>query len=453
MKSIIEQTIFDECELLIINPSSSEKEKSIIKQYTEKFSNIRHIIPEKDPGIYGCWNIGLKESTKELVCNSNVDDLRNTDNLEILRKHLVFSKNVSLVYGDVSATSEQPILGKQYAFEPYEHSINIFSEENMIKCLPGPLPLWKKSMNDECGLFDESYAFAGDWEMWLRAVSEGQIFKKVDTVSGFYFVNPKGKSTDKEFEENKFVEEKEIFFKYKKIFGKNYYRFLSWFSRNIYKKKIIAFSLWGDNPKYTIGLIKNLDLAKEIYPGWICRVYCGKSVPKKIIEEIKKRENQELVMMDEQGNWEGMFWRFFAAEDADIMISRDADSRLNNREKIAVEKWIESDKNFHIMRDHPYHATEILGGMWGVKSPMLKNIKKMIEEYSKGDFYQVDQNFLKEIVYPLVKETSMIHDEFFEKKPFPLPRNGLEFVGKIFDQNDDTVIEHQNILERFLDNK
>ena len=104
-------------------------------------------------------------------------------------------------------------------------------------------------------------------------------------------------------------------------------------------KKIIAFSLWGDNPKYTVGLIKNLDLAKEIYPGWICRVYCGKSVPENIISEIEKRDNKELIIMDEQGDWEGMFWRFFAAEDADIMISRDSDSRLNNREKAAVEQW------------------------------------------------------------------------------------------------------------------
>ena len=36
-------------------------------------------------------------------------------------------------------------------------------------------------------------------------------------------------------------------------------------------KKIIAFSLWGDQPKYTVGAIKNADLAKEIYPDWTCR--------------------------------------------------------------------------------------------------------------------------------------------------------------------------------------
>jgi hypothetical protein len=204
-------------------------------------------------------------------------------------------------------------------------------------------------------------------------------------------------------------------------------------------KKIISFSLWGSNPKYTIGLLKNLDLAATIYPEWICRVYCGKSVPDNITEEIKKRANSDSVIMPEEGNWTGMFWRFYAAEDADVMISRDADSRLNYREKAAVEAWLNSDKLFHIMRDHPAHATAILGGMWGCRSPLLKNIKELIDNYNKGNFWQVDQNFLREVVYPLVKNTSMVHDEYFEKKPFPTQRDGARFVGEVFNENDISI--------------
>ncbi len=215
-------------------------------------------------------------------------------------------------------------------------------------------------------------------------------------------------------------------------------------------KKVIAFSLWGSNPKYTIGLIKNLDLAKIIYPDWVCRIYCGISVPQQIIKEINLKDNKELIIMNEQGNWEGMFWRFYAAEDADVMISRDTDSRLTYREKQAVDEWLKSDKLFHIMRDHPYHGTEILGGMWGVKAPILKNIKQLIQAYKKGDFYQVDQNFLREKIYPLVYNTSFVHDEFFDKKPFPTKRKNYEFVGQVFDENDVTVNEHIEVLKRFL---
>ena len=50
------------------------------------------------------------------------------------------------------------------------------------------------------------------------------------------------------------------------------------------------------------------------------------------------------------------------------------------------------------MRDHPQHATEILGGMWGVRNNLLPNMVGMINDYVKGDFWQVDQNFLREIM-------------------------------------------------------
>ena len=137
--------------------------------------------------------------------------------------------------------------------------------------------------------------------------------------------------------------------------------------------KIISFSLWGDNPKYTVGAIRNAELAKQIYPDWICRFYLGQSVPDKIVWLLEAMQNVELVHKPVDGDWTGMFWRFEPAseEDVEVMISRDTDSRLNMREKAAVEEWLKSDKRFHIMRDHPFHKFPVLGGMWGAKKGVL----------------------------------------------------------------------------------
>ena len=46
-----------------------------------------------------------------------------------------------------------------------------------------------------------------------------------------------------------------------------------------------------------------------------------------------------------------------------VMLSRDADSRLTNRGRIAVDDWLASDENSHIMRDHLQHGAEMLGGI------------------------------------------------------------------------------------------
>jgi len=215
-------------------------------------------------------------------------------------------------------------------------------------------------------------------------------------------------------------------------------------------KKIISFSLWGDNPKYTIGAIKNVEQSKTIYPDWICRFYCGKSVPLEITEKLKSYNNVEVIEMDEDGDWSGMFWRFYACEDSDVMISRDTDSRLSFREKLAVDEWLESDKDFHIMRDHPYHNALILGGMWGARNGILKDINSIINQYNKGNFWQVDQNFLREKIYPIIKDNSFIHDEFMKfenwSKLFPSERKNKEFVGDVFDSNNVRHPEYYKFL-------
>lgn len=207
-------------------------------------------------------------------------------------------------------------------------------------------------------------------------------------------------------------------------------------------KKIISFSLWGSNPKYTIGAVKNAKLAKQIYPDWLCRFYIGNDVPQNIIDSLKSLD-AEVLHMDGSG-WNGMFWRFFAADSDDIVLSRDTDSRLNNREKEAVDEWLNSDKDFHIMRDHPYHATYILGGMWGCRNGILKNITEWIASFNKGVYdnkWQIDQIFLSQIVYPKVVNNSIVHDEFFQRQNFPSPRIDGEYVGSAFDENDNLLID------------
>ena len=216
--------------------------------------------------------------------------------------------------------------------------------------------------------------------------------------------------------------------------------------------KIIAFSLWGDSPKYTVGAIKNADIAEELFPEWICRFYIGKSVPEDILNQLREKNNTQIIQMDEDGDWSGMFWRFHpcSEDDVDVVLSRDTDSRLTQREKDAIDEWLESDKGFHIMRDHPWHAAPILGGMWGCKKGTLTEMSSLINSIQKGDFWQVDQIFLRDYIYPLVKDNAFIHDDFFEKKPFPTKRNNLEFIGEVYDENDNINEEHREVLRSAL---
>lgn len=207
-------------------------------------------------------------------------------------------------------------------------------------------------------------------------------------------------------------------------------------------KNIIAFSLWGDIPMYWIGAIENIKLYKKYYPDWICRFYIDKDCDNKLIDSIRK-ETCEVVLVDSKDSYHGMFWRFYAAADVDvnIMISRDCDSRPSNREAKAIDQWLNSDKDFHIMRDHPYHTVPILGGTWGCRNGILKDIDKDISQWTFFSQKGCDQDFLGSIIYPKVVNNTMEHSEFGLRfggntNPFPTDRENYEFVGDIFDENN-----------------
>jgi hypothetical protein len=208
---------------------------------------------------------------------------------------------------------------------------------------------------------------------------------------------------------------------------------------------VVSFSLWGDKPKYTIGAIRNAELASSWYRGWTCRFYCDEeTVPEKILDTLDSMPNCEVVRMgvSVEPHW-SMFWRFYAAEDPsiDCVVFRDTDSRIGQREVMAVQEWISSGKGFHAMRDHPQHGTPLCGGMWGVRGGKLKEIRSMISNYyamglTKTALFGIDQDFLTHSVWSLAKEDVVQHDEFFAKVPFPLPRDSKHFVGQVYDEND-----------------
>lgn len=221
------------------------------------------------------------------------------------------------------------------------------------------------------------------------------------------------------------------------------------------KKKIISFSLWGNNPMYNIGAEKNLILQKEIYPEWICRYYIDNTINKNTLNFLTNN-GAEIIYKEPNILCSGAFWRYEALFDKDVEISifRDTDSRLSIREKKAVDEWLQTDYSVHIMRDYPGHVWNIMGGMWGINllntTPnFITFFKKMYYIYSQNinEYkYGGDENFLKTIIWEKVKENHIAHVSFNNliktNKEKPFPCNFLDkysFVGNKYDQNDKAV--------------
>lgn len=231
LKEITQQTVFDKCELIILDANSPGNEGLTIKKYCDKFNNIIYKRLETRLSVQETMNLGIGMATGEYLTLWNVDDTRRYDGIEVLSKALTVDPNVDLVYADSLQTNveNETFDNNSSGGTAYEHSRYDFSKENMIKCLPGPMPMWRRTLNEKYGNFDEMLKFAGDWEMWLRVVSAGSRFKKIYDVIGLYYYNPAGLSTSEDKEMERFNEERALFHKYKHMFGTNAGKFEGYF--------------------------------------------------------------------------------------------------------------------------------------------------------------------------------------------------------------------------------
>ncbi len=215
-------------------------------------------------------------------------------------------------------------------------------------------------------------------------------------------------------------------------------------------KKIISFALYGNNPMYTQGAIENAKLQKHMYPGWVCRFYVNKFVDKNIVLELQ-RLGAEVVIIKAPPTWKSKFIRIEVAFDRTVerFIIRDCDSRLNKKEAISVQEWIESGKPVHIMRDHRRHTSPMMGGMWGAVNgfveheDLLRLYKNWIQDLKQGKHKgqpfckadgRSDQGFLGNRIFPLMKNLSYCntsHKKFTENdRPFTASIGYGHFIGQ-----------------------
>ena len=121
------------------------------------------------------------------------------------------------------------------------------------------------------------------------------------------------------------------------------------------------------------GVYVNYELAKKIYPDWICRVYIPNTEPSEKINELLNIKDLEVFIVDTNICLRALRFLPYDNRDVSIWISRDLDSVLNWREKAAVDEWVKSDKILHTMADNHQHVWNVSGGKrgrgreWGAK--------------------------------------------------------------------------------------
>jgi len=182
----------------------SELELSILFYWYHNHTNLILGWYKSDPGLYECWNIGLRIATSLFVSNANVDDLRHPNHTVELLKDLR-DNNVAVAASAVipfeqytDNISEIHFSDPWYTDLAGEFGLNqlaVLEENNgnwslKPNNLPHCMPIWRKSLHDNFGYFDENrYGTFADWAFWLKITKNNEKgYLNIKPLT-YYFIN------------------------------------------------------------------------------------------------------------------------------------------------------------------------------------------------------------------------------------------------------------------------
>ncbi len=185
LQDLVEQSIFTQTEVIIIDACSPQNERAIVEKFAQQYENIIYHRTQERETLYASWNRAIGMARGEYITNANADDRHAPKAFEILAAELDAHPHVALVYANSRVTEEEnstfsnaPLLGRM-VWTSYDHIRLLHA------CYAGPHPMWRRSVHEELGYFNEAYTIAGDYDMWLR-MSERYPFRHVPKMLGLY---------------------------------------------------------------------------------------------------------------------------------------------------------------------------------------------------------------------------------------------------------------------------
>lgn len=204
LDSILNQT-YQDIEVIILDDCSPDDSQSIIANYADH-PKVKEIIynTENSGSTFFQWNKGIELATGELIWIAESDDMAEPELLETLIKPFEANHKLVLAYSQSTRMNDADEisgtwldwtdnLDKQKRFK----ADFVMSGEEYIKCYliyKNTIPnasavLFKKQAYQQIGGAQPILKTTGDWEVWLRLLSVGEIFYCAKPLNNFRYHN------------------------------------------------------------------------------------------------------------------------------------------------------------------------------------------------------------------------------------------------------------------------
>ena len=175
-------------EIVLDHNDPSDEEVKLVEEYNEQYDNILHIKVEGVDPIGTSMNRCIEYATGDYLCIWNVDDLRTPDSIEVMAKALDENPDVDFVYGNYIIVPQFGSTEGQYVDETGRE------DELTIGMILGPYFMFRQSILEKSGIFDEQLVQGADYDLALRLAMNGKGLHLPINL-GYYLNEGLGQST------------------------------------------------------------------------------------------------------------------------------------------------------------------------------------------------------------------------------------------------------------------
>ena len=181
------QTIADRLEIIVVDSNSPQNEAAIVREFQQRYDNIRYIRTPERETLYAAWNRGIAAATAKYVTSANTDDRHFPQAFERMVESLE-SSNAVLAYADAAVTLRENAAAG--TFRPCvflrwpEFDRRLLFQVDFV----GSQPVWRRDLHERYGLFDADFIVSADYEFWLR-VARQETFLHVPETLGVYLAS------------------------------------------------------------------------------------------------------------------------------------------------------------------------------------------------------------------------------------------------------------------------
>jgi hypothetical protein len=182
-------------------------------------------------------------------------------------------------------------------------------------------------------------------------------------------------------------------------------------------KKLLVYTLFGEEEFYQKGLLYNIKHAQSLFPEFKIRLYVDSKLSTSVVRRMESPQT-EIIVKKSSYKYNGLLWRFLPLSESNTLsLFKDADLKLTDRDRWVATDFAKSDSRFYVLRDGPGWRSPIMAGAWGAKiESELIDVEALWEKWRKRQVkscseYLWDQGFLGEKIYPLIRRSMISYTE------------------------------------------